>query len=672
MNKLKTIFAFLLIAAISGMCLAQTGLVYHDVQIVDEHGRPVTGITSVTVRLTGTTTAATIYMDPAKTNEITQPITTTSTNTTLSSGKFYWYGPDAWDYTVTDGTNTATNYGHASLTASNSRLVFPSYLAAISSTTYTDGQSATFGTDSDFVLNGGTTANRFTVTPADTDEAAAWWFGADTTGVDVLFYAATTGDLMYWDSSEEELFFEDVKLVLNEGSDLIFEGSDGATDWTIDDDTGDTLDIVPTATDESAAVNLGANTTGVDLNLYAATSGDLLYWDASEEELFAEDVKIVLNEGSDLIFEDSGGATDWTVECDSAERLEFLPTETSDDQVFAVGDADHTSDLVWYTKTAGSTVNIDASADLWYWDGMTVRINDDDDLVFGDSSEFVVEYDEDGTDNLLIVAANANDAVQIGDGTTATDLILQSTADASAQVQFDASGDTANGEMLFGADDHGIDVTFFGATASQKAYWDQSADTWYFGADSHGVDVYFNADTTGDYIMWDEDSANETLKCVGTGISLDSDSVLTIDGQTNRDVVTVTDAATYAVLAANSGKIHVIPDETQNCNINLPAEVAGLYYVFIYGGAADDAHDHTIDSEDNAKFFYGGVAFADTDAGAGADEINAGVYADGNSNSQITISNISTGTKVEFYCDGTHWYVTGIVFSDTAPAFADN
>lgn len=521
MNKLKTIFAFLLITAMSGLCFAQTGLVYHEVQIVDENNRPVTSITSVTIRLSGTTTSATIYQDRAATNAITVPVTTSSTNTTLSNGSLYWYGPDAWDYTITDGTNTATNYGHASMTSSDSQIVFPSYLAAISSTTYTDGQSATFGTDSDFVLNGGTTADRFTVTPNATDETAAWWFGADTTGVDVFLFAATTADYAMWDASDEQLELVGAQIMLDDDSDLIIGTG---SDFNIDSDTAATLDIVPAATDESAAVNFGANTTGVDINLYAATSGDLLYWDSSEEELFFEDCKLVINEGSDLIFEDSGGATDWTIECDSGERLEFLPVETTDDQVLAVGDADHTSDLLWYTKTASSIINIDASSDLMYLDGVDMRINDDDMLLFGDSSEFVIDYDETTTDNLIIVAGTANDAVQIGDGTTGTDAKFISSGDADAFVLFDASADTANGSWLFGASDHGIDVEFHGATALQKVWWDQSGDTWYFGADAEGVDVYFYADTTGDNIMWDEDAASEALTFTDVNCVLDNGS----------------------------------------------------------------------------------------------------------------------------------------------------
>ena len=40
-------------------------------------------------------------------------------------------------------------------------------------------------------------------------------------------------------------------------------------------------------------------------------------------------------------------------------------------------------------------------------------------------------------------------------------------------------------------------------------------------------------------------------------------------------LVKVPDAATYTVLAADSGKIHSMPDLTADCTITLPAEEVG-------------------------------------------------------------------------------------------------
>lgn len=170
-------------------------------------------------------------------------------------------------------------------------------------------------------------------------------------------------------------------------------------------------------------------------------------------------------------------------------------------------------------------------------------------------------------------------------------------------------------------------------------------------------------------------SAKVTLAGEGTYVTLEG-SILTINSVPtfsgmNIGVVVVTDAASYTVLAANTGKVHVITDLSQNTVIDLPAEAAGLFYRFIYSGGAAEAHDHVIDSESNTNFFIGGVSFLDLDAGSGADEVHLGIYSDGNSNSKITINNMATGTNIDFYCDGTNWYITGSIVADTIPVIAD-
>lgn len=136
-------------------------------------------------------------------------------------------------------------------------------------------------------------------------------------------------------------------------------------------------------------------------------------------------------------------------------------------------------------------------------------------------------------------------------------------------------------------------------------------------------------------------------------------------------IVNVTDAATYAVLAADSGKMHIIPDLTANCEIQLPAASAGLEYEFIGKAVAADAQNWIFKSASATNFFLGGSSFADTDAGAGADEIHAGLYSNGSSNDFFTVVTPGAGTRVYIICDGTNWIVNAQVFSATVPAFSD-
>ena len=135
--------------------------------------------------------------------------------------------------------------------------------------------------------------------------------------------------------------------------------------------------------------------------------------------------------------------------------------------------------------------------------------------------------------------------------------------------------------------------------------------------------------------------------------------------------VNVTDAATYSVLAADSGKVHIMPNFTASCTLTLPTASAGLEYTFIGKGVAADAQNWIFDTGSATNFYLGGLAFADTDAGAGADEIHAGVFPDGNSNDIMTIVTPGAGTRIHMICDGTNWIVNGVVFSATVPTFAD-
>lgn len=165
-KKVHFIGVILIGLMFAASALAQTGgLVYHEAQIKDELNRRVTDITTVTIYGPGTTNPQTIFKDSARSLAITQPMTTSSTNTTLVDGQFFWYGPDGWDYTISDGTNTHTNGGHNSLNASNALVIFPSYLQSISSTQYSDAQTATWGTDGDWIQQGGNVANQLSFTP---------------------------------------------------------------------------------------------------------------------------------------------------------------------------------------------------------------------------------------------------------------------------------------------------------------------------------------------------------------------------------------------------------------------------------------------------------------------------------------------------------------------------
>lgn len=175
-----------------------------------------------------------------------------------------------------------------------------------------------------------------------------------------------------------------------------------------------------------------------------------------------------------------------------------------------------------------------------------------------------------------------------------------------------------------------------------------------FGSGTLNFDVWIYGNAATDYVLFDA-----------------SAGLMTFTGAygMNPGVVTVTDAATYTVLATDSGKLHVIPNLSASCTITLPTGVAGLTYTFIGKAVAADGENWIFSTGGTA--FLGGVSFADTDAGAAGDEIHAGIWPNGSSNDFLTVVTPGAGTRVTFVHDGTNWIVNGQVFSATVPAFSD-
>ena len=123
---------------------------------------------------------------------------------------------------------------------------------------------------------------------------------------------------------------------------------------------------------------------------------------------------------------------------------------------------------------------------------------------------------------------------------------------------------------------------------------------------------------------------------------------------------------TYTVLAANSGKIHIMTAISGSQTMTLPTAADGLNYRFVYMGGAEEAQNFVIKSPSATNYFRGGVMFSDIDG-----DTVATVYSDGNSNDNFTMVTPGAGTDVNVLCDGTVWYIWGVVCSDSTPTMAD-
>lgn len=117
------------------------------------------------------------------------------------------------------------------------------------------------------------------------------------------------------------------------------------------------------------------------------------------------------------------------------------------------------------------------------------------------------------------------------------------------------------------------------------------------------------------------------------------------------------DNATY------SGRTLAVPALASNRTITLPAPVAGANFKFVYGGAAEETENLIIVTPGNTNFFIGGVLHITGTP--------ASVYANGSSNSQITLTDFGLMEINIEAKDSTNYYIWGYQQGADAPAFAD-
>lgn len=128
------------------------------------------------------------------------------------------------------------------------------------------------------------------------------------------------------------------------------------------------------------------------------------------------------------------------------------------------------------------------------------------------------------------------------------------------------------------------------------------------------------------------------------------------------------DVTSYNVLAANSGRRHIIPDLTATCTFTLPTGAAGNQWIFQTNAIAADAQNWVFTAPAGV-FYRGGVVWYDLNGGAAGDEVGT-VNPNGSSHITLTVVTPAAGTSIEIFWDGTRYVINGSVVSDTTPAFS--
>ncbi len=359
----------------------------------------------------------------------------------------------------------------------------------------------------------------------------------ETTHFDFSIHGETNTNVVKFDTDNSALLciFDGFDLRINDDDVVIFGDSVASDSFSVyfDETTDNLLIVANTANDQ---VQFGdATTSSTDVKMMAATDGDLVLFDSSEDELFFEDADLVLNEGAQLRFEWSDNATDWTADLSTEEVLTWLPTETDDTQSFNIGNATKTSDFRLFGLDA-STIVFDASADLQTNVNYDILLDDASTLIFGSGSDFSMYSDT--ADTLEIDPGAAGDQFLIG--TSDTDAVdLTWFSDVSGAVFFlDEESAIAN----FGADDFGLDAKFFGDTASSFMLWDASGNT-------NGALIFDAADIEmgdGDFIQFG-DGADLTVSATTTT------TTLTMAAGSDMDILDTDDTLSKIILGLAGG-----------------------------------------------------------------------------------------------------------------------
>lgn len=448
---------------------------------------------------------------------------------------------------------------------------------------------------------------------------------------------------------------------------------DGVTDFTMGvDHTRSKFEITNGADlDQTCAISIDANE---DVTI---DSGSLYIVDDEYVILGTNsDWKVEYDEAVDnqLIF--LTAATTATATTDPLYEIIVGASPTANQQVFGVAKGTQVSNtplltldedgdlIVAGTSTLTGDVTLTGDIDI-DGDGLTTNgdllitpggteVHIDGGLAVGDTTAV-------GDNNAKIVGTLA----QVGVATFTAQPILNAGADINEDIDVDLDANDEEISVVSTAGDYaagsGIVTVYDDSTGQTNA--------------SYLVRLAreANGDAQDHFILCEDNSTGaaadgDDMFAVNSGGDMTVAGTSTLTGGYKVAVISTTDAGTYSVLATNSGKIHAVPDLTADCTFSLPTEASGLNYKFVYAGAAQDAQDWIIQSTANGNPYKGGCTdFDDDDGTFGV------VYANGSSNSQVSILTPNAGTSIELWCDGTNWILNGQVVSgtDTATVFAD-
>ena len=575
-------FALVLILAFQGWALGTvgTGFIYHYIDVVDDSGTQVTDINQVYIYLPGTTTTQTIYKDRALQSAITLPMTIASTNTTLVNGHFTWWGQDGYDFKIGNDVVTADNGHTQAFDSSRGKIVFPYYLQTIATIAWTDAQNISLGTDTDWVINGGATANLLKFTPASDGATVRFGLADGTKSPNLQWYTDNGLGFMIDESANT---FTVTGLIVNANV-----SNNTAINLATGTSTG-AVTIGGTGT-QTIAIGNGAGAKTVNVGSVTGASATAIGGGTSDVTITSgDDIFLVTNTGTGDVISlvNTAGtsaasvvvtATAGGIDIDAAAALDvdiaggqvLIASKDNAASAIALTANVGTSETIAITNTKGtseSALNIDATAggiDIDFATGKNMAIN---------GGQFIVTSIEDVASAINLVTNT---------GTSETIVVTNTLGTAAGAITL---ASTAGGVTITGGSGADIGITSTGKSVTLTATEAASDAIKLVGATGAGG-ITLDAGTGGIYCSGD------VLK----GFI--------------RDINVVT--AACDVVATESGMV-LVSNGCGGANIGkdliitLPTAVAGLQYT-IYDTNVVAAADVYIKASSGDTISTGGAA----------------------------------------------------------------
>ncbi len=212
--------------------------------------------------------------------------------------------------------------------------------------------------------------------------------GAVGTGFDITYFFETAGQFRTDYDADFINLTDDMELRLGTGA-----SNDG--DIKVSSNSSNVLQIEQVVLD-TGTIEVGVTDRDIPFKWWAETAGDFALFTGDTLQL--EDVDIALGDGTKILYGDTIGTGDFSVESTSAVLTYLQVASDTGEIVYGLSGTD--IPIKWFAETAADWVYF--NVDEVEFEDVILQMMDDTAIEFGDGDDASIQYDENGTDSLQI------------------------------------------------------------------------------------------------------------------------------------------------------------------------------------------------------------------------------------------------------------------------------